>query len=187
MVLLDHFHPPLSERLSEPVPLADDANAVDRMKHRLRTAAGREVYAQRTCTVEPTFGIIKSVLGFRQFLLRGRQAVQHEWTLVCIGWNLKLTQIFKIMLRRLQCGGVISQQKAQRTILLGLVLALVAQVDKRHVWVRPSARKTPLQPQVEFTARPRLLTIQPDGYLYCMIGICLKIPRFDDGGGRYGR
>ena len=38
--------------------------------------------------VEPTFGIIKSVLGFRQFL-RGLQSVQHEWALVCIGWNLK--------------------------------------------------------------------------------------------------
>lgn len=85
----DAHYPPLSERLSEPVPLADGANAVDRMKHRLRTAAGREVYAQRKCTVEPTFGIIKSVLGFRQFLLRGLQSVQPEWALVCIGWNLK--------------------------------------------------------------------------------------------------
>lgn len=47
------------------------------------------MYAKRKCTVEPTFGIIKSVLGFRQFLLRGLQAVGHEWTLVCIGWNLK--------------------------------------------------------------------------------------------------
>ena len=53
------------------MPLADDASAVDRMKHRLRTPEGREVYATRKCTVEPTFGIIKSVLGFRQFLLRG--------------------------------------------------------------------------------------------------------------------
>ena len=59
------------------------------MQHRLRTSEGRAVYAQRKCTVEPTFGIIKSVLGFRQFLLRGVQAVEHEWTLVCIGWNLK--------------------------------------------------------------------------------------------------
>ncbi len=82
-------YPPLAERLSEPAPVAKDASAVDRMKHRLRTPEGREVYATRKCTVEPTFGIIKSVLGFRQFLLRGLQAVRHEWTLVCIGWNLK--------------------------------------------------------------------------------------------------
>ena len=65
------------------------ASAVERMQHRLRTREGREVYAQRKCTIEPTFGIIKSVLGFRQFLLRGMRAVGHEWTLVCIGWNLK--------------------------------------------------------------------------------------------------
>ena len=85
----DAHYPPLAQRLSAPVPVAADASAVDRMKHRLRTAEGRAVYAKRKCTVEPTFGIIKSVLGFRQFLLRGLQAVQHEWTLVCIGWNLK--------------------------------------------------------------------------------------------------
>lgn len=82
-------YPPVAERLTEPSPVADDAGAVDRMKHRLRTAEGRAVYAKRKCTVEPTFGIIKSVLGFRQFLLRGLQAVRHEWTLVCIGWNMK--------------------------------------------------------------------------------------------------
>jgi IS5 family transposase len=85
----DAHHPPLAERLKAPAPVAEDASAVERMKHRLRTAAGRHVYAKRKCTVEPTFGIIKSVLGFRQFLLRGLQAVGHEWTLVCIGWNVK--------------------------------------------------------------------------------------------------
>ena len=82
-------YPPLTQRLSEPSSVAEDASAVDRMKHRLRTPEGRELYAIRKCTVEPTFGIIKSVLGFRQFLLRGLQAVGHEWTLVCTGWNLK--------------------------------------------------------------------------------------------------
>lgn len=85
----DAHYPPLAQRLSKPPPVPADANAVDRMKHRLRTPEGRAVYATRKCTVEPTFGIIKSVLGFRQFLLRGLQAVQHEWTLVCIGWNMK--------------------------------------------------------------------------------------------------
>ena len=85
----DAHYPPLGERLSEPLPVADDASAVDRMKHRLRTSEGRKIYATRKCTIEPTFGIIKAVLGFRQFLLRGLQSVGHEWTLVCIGWNLK--------------------------------------------------------------------------------------------------
>jgi len=82
-------YPPLADRLSATAPLPDDASAVERMTHRLRTPEGRQIYATRKCTVEPTFGIIKSVLGFRQFLLRGLRAVQHEWTLVCIGWNLK--------------------------------------------------------------------------------------------------
>ena len=92
----DAHYPPLAERLSAAAPLAADASPVERMKHRLRTPEGRAVYATRKCTVEPTFGIIKSVLGFRQFLLRGRQSVQAEWTMVCIGWNLK-------RLHRLQC------------------------------------------------------------------------------------
>jgi transposase len=85
----DAHHPPLSERLKAPEALSPDAGPVDRMKHRMRTPEGRQEYAKRKCTVEPTFGIIKSVLGFRQFLLRGVQNVGHEWTLVCIGWNLK--------------------------------------------------------------------------------------------------
>jgi transposase len=85
----DAHYPPLADRLRAPTPLADAASPVERMKHCLRTPAGREVYAIRKCTIEPTFGIIKSVLGFRQFLLRGVHAVGHEWTLVCIGWNLK--------------------------------------------------------------------------------------------------
>ncbi len=85
----DAHYPPLAERLSAAAPLAEDASAVDRMKHRLRTPEGRKVYATRKCTVEPTFGIIKSVLGFRQFLLRGLHSVRHEWALVCLGWNLK--------------------------------------------------------------------------------------------------
>jgi hypothetical protein len=39
--------------------------------------------------VEPVFGIIKSVLGFRQFLLRGLKKVALEWQLVCLAYNLK--------------------------------------------------------------------------------------------------
>jgi transposase len=85
----DAHYPPLEDRLIEPPPAPLDASAVDRMKHRLRTPEGRKIYATRKCTVEPTFGIIKSVLGFRQFLLRGLRSVRHEWALVCIGWNLK--------------------------------------------------------------------------------------------------
>jgi hypothetical protein len=47
------------------------------------------VYGLRKSTVEPVFGIIKSVLGYRVFLRRGLKAVSEEWTLVGIAWNLK--------------------------------------------------------------------------------------------------
>lgn len=57
--------------------------------HRLRTRGGKARYAQRKATVETVSRIIKHVLGFRQFLLRGLKPVQGEWALVCLGWNLK--------------------------------------------------------------------------------------------------
>jgi hypothetical protein len=85
----ESHHPSLMERFQEPPPLPDDANAVDAMRHRLKTKSGRAVYAKRKSTIEPVFGIIKSVMGFRQFLLRGLDAVKGEWDLVCIAFNLK--------------------------------------------------------------------------------------------------
>ena len=59
------------------------------MKHRLKTLQGRKLYGLRKQTVEPVFGIIKSVMGFRQFLLRGLDAVRGEWSLVTMAWNIK--------------------------------------------------------------------------------------------------
>jgi transposase len=85
----EKHNPGLMERFQEPAPLLDDANAVDTMKHRLMTQSGKAVYATRRSTIEPVFGIIKSVMGFRQFLLRGLDAVKGEWDLVCIAFNLK--------------------------------------------------------------------------------------------------
>ena len=83
------------ERFSEPPPLPENADAVTKLKHRLKTVAGKAIYATRKCTVEPVFGIIKSVLGFRSFLLRGVDLVQGEWTLALIGWNLKRLHVLK--------------------------------------------------------------------------------------------
>lgn len=80
---------PLKERFSEPPPLPEEADSVTKMKHRLKTQEGRKLYAKRKCTIEPVFGIIKAVLGFRRFLLRGLQSVRGEWNLVSIAWNLK--------------------------------------------------------------------------------------------------
>ena len=59
------------------------------MKKKLQTDAGRKMYAKRKKTVEPVFGIIKHVMGFRQFLHRGLAAVRAEWELVCLAYNVK--------------------------------------------------------------------------------------------------
>ena len=85
----ERHHLPLEQRWVDPPPLAAEADAVQTMKHRLKTREGRAIYGRRKCTVEPVFGIIKSVLGFRQFHLRGLETVSGEWTLVSMAWNLK--------------------------------------------------------------------------------------------------
>jgi len=59
------------------------------MRHRLQTKEGKARYALRKQAPEPVFGIIKSVLGFRQFLLRGLDKVRGEWSLVTTAWNIK--------------------------------------------------------------------------------------------------
>jgi hypothetical protein len=84
-------HPSLDERFpnEEPEPPAAPAAPLDTMAHRLKTAEGKKLYALRKQTPEPVFGIIKSVLGFRQFHLRGLENVRGEWSLVTMAWNLK--------------------------------------------------------------------------------------------------
>jgi transposase len=88
-------HPDWKERFSEPQPLPEGATPVQTMKHRLKTRTGKAAYALRKQTVEPVFGILKSVMGFRQFLLRGLENVRHEWTLVCLAWNLKRMAVLR--------------------------------------------------------------------------------------------
>jgi hypothetical protein len=66
-----------------------DPTPLEAMKHRLATPEGRKAYALRKQTPEPVFGIIKSVMGFRQFSLRGLDKVKGEWNLVTLAWNLK--------------------------------------------------------------------------------------------------
>ena len=86
----------LEERFREPLPVADTANPVEKMKHRLKTSEGKMLYAKRKSTVEPVFGIIKQVMGFRQFLLRGLTAVTAEWNLVCMAWNIRRLHALKV-------------------------------------------------------------------------------------------
>src|SRR5437899_2266412 len=73
----------------EPAPLTEAATPKERMAHRLKSKAGRELYKLRKQTVEPVFGIIKEVMGFRRFRLRGWKKVSLEWTLVCVSYNFK--------------------------------------------------------------------------------------------------
>jgi transposase len=73
--------------LSEPP--AQTASSTVKMAYKLRTEIGQAIYRWRKCTVEPVIGIIKEVLGFRQFSLRGLDAATGEWWLVCLAFNLK--------------------------------------------------------------------------------------------------
>lgn len=68
---------------------AEDASPQVKMAYKLQTKIGRAIYRLRKCTVEPVIGIIKEVLGFRQFSLRGLVAATGEWCLVCLAFNLK--------------------------------------------------------------------------------------------------
>jgi transposase len=69
-------------------PLPQTATIVDRMSRKLRTKTGAAVYAARKGIVEPVIGQIKQARGFRQFLLRGLDKVQGEWSLVCTTHNI---------------------------------------------------------------------------------------------------
>ena len=72
-------------------PKAPPASAtpMQKMAHRLKTPEGKALYALRKQIPEPVFGIIKSVMGFDQFLLRGLDNVKGEWNLVTMSWNIK--------------------------------------------------------------------------------------------------
>ena len=82
-------HPSLAERFAaDPLP-PKEPTPLEAMRHRLQTKHRKARYALRKQIAEPVFGIIKSVLGFRQFLLRGLNKVRGEWSLVTMAWNLK--------------------------------------------------------------------------------------------------
>ena len=85
----DTHHPSLRARFNEPPPLTAKPTALEAMRHHLTTRRGRQLYALRKSTVEPVFGLIKRVMKFRQFSLRGVAGARGEWKLVCLAWNLK--------------------------------------------------------------------------------------------------
>jgi transposase len=86
-------HLPLVQRLAPDMPEPESADALVKMAWKLKTQRGRALYGKRKSTVEPVFGIIKQVLGFRQFSLRGLDAVAGEWKLVTMAFNLKRMQV----------------------------------------------------------------------------------------------
>ncbi len=79
----------LEECLAPPPEAPKNPDAVGATIHRLNTKDGKSFYAKRKTTVEPVFGIIMEVMGFRRFLLRGVEAVNGEWRLVCLAFSLK--------------------------------------------------------------------------------------------------
>jgi len=82
-----HLSP--EERFAEPSPLPEDATELMRADHLLETQDGKALYAKRKSTVEAVFGIVKNVMGFRQFSLRGLEKAKGEWALVATCWNIK--------------------------------------------------------------------------------------------------
>ena len=86
----DPHHPSWQQRFATlEAPPPADASPTVKMAYKLKTTIGKAIYGLRKCTVEPVIGIIKEVLGFRQFSLRGELAACGEWWLMCLAFNLK--------------------------------------------------------------------------------------------------
>jgi transposase len=86
----ERHHASWRERFAQaPTAPPESASTIRKMAHRLKTQQGKKLYALRKQTPEPVFGIIKSVMGFRQFLLRGFENAKGEWNLVTMSWNIR--------------------------------------------------------------------------------------------------
>jgi transposase len=99
---------------AEPTPPPADASPKAKMAYKLKTEVGKAIYAARKSTVEPVIGVIKEVLGFRQFSLRGEVAAAGEWCLVCLAFNLK-------RLHSLTSGRLLSEMPRLAQVELGNV------------------------------------------------------------------
>lgn len=95
-VARDQHHPCVFDRFAPDTPAPDTEDPVALMKHQLTTQSGRALYALRKQTVEPVFGIIKQVMGLRQFSLRGVDKVTGEWTLATLAWNVKRMNVLRL-------------------------------------------------------------------------------------------
>ena len=91
----ESHHMPVLERFAPDAPQPQTKDPVLQMAHRLGTQAGRALYAVRKQTVEPVFGIIKRVMGWRQMSMRGLAKAQGEWSLVTMAWNIKRMHVLR--------------------------------------------------------------------------------------------
>ena len=88
-------HMGVLERFSVDAPAPETDDPVAQMAHRLSTQAGRVLYGLRKQTVEPVFGIIKRVMGWRQMSMRGMDKARGEWSLVTMAWNIKRLHVLR--------------------------------------------------------------------------------------------
>ena len=95
-VARDHHHRSVFDRFAPDAPAPKTDDQVTLMKHQLTTQSGRALYALRKQTVEPVFGIIKHVMGLRQFSMRGLDKVAGEWTLATLAWNVKRMNVLRV-------------------------------------------------------------------------------------------
>jgi len=91
-------HHDFLDKLSEVEPIVEDpkekVSKIEKMRQKLSSKAGKEIYRFRKMTVEPVFGIIKQAMRFRQFSFKGQKKVSNEWGLVCLSYNLR--RLFKL-------------------------------------------------------------------------------------------
>jgi transposase len=88
-------HRPWHSLLQPLLPPAPDASLALHMAYKLQTELGQLIYGARKCTVEPVIGLIKEVLGFRQFSLRSQAKAHGEWNLVCLAFNFKRLHLLR--------------------------------------------------------------------------------------------
>jgi transposase len=91
----EKHHLPLLERFAADAPPPETTDPLTCMAHRLGTQAGKALYKLRKQTVEPVFGIIKRVMGWRQMSMRGLDKANGEWNLVTMAWNIKRMHVLR--------------------------------------------------------------------------------------------
>jgi len=155
-------HLAVAERFALAPRAPKDPTPVEAMAHRLMTPAGKALYARRKQLPEPVFGIIKSVLGFRQFLLRGLDKVRGEWSLATMAWNLK--QMFALSrLRRIEGRIVPICRSATQQFEPGFADPARSLYDGRRVLVRRDPLLTwrqdslSMSPQDDDSHRPEVV------------------------------